>query len=135
MTDGADLANQLRGRLEDTGAMSVRLRPGDADTDLVLEDRKAWTSTVLAWLQPLLDHPLRGSAGTISRAEGQARSTDAPDPLYAAFGRLQTQAAKDNVLLPLTQRDEYVYTRQGAQVEPTSFGPGWQLGLWGITDN
>ena len=133
--DGADLANQLRSRLEDTAAITVRLRPGAADTDLFLEDRKAWTPTAIAWLQPLLDAPLRSSASTINRASAQARSAEAPATMVSALGTLQAQAAKDAVLLPLTQRDEYVYVRQGAQIERTSFGPGWQLGLWGTSDS
>jgi peptide/nickel transport system substrate-binding protein len=131
--DGKDLANQLRSRLEDTGGMSVRLRPGDAGCDLRLEDRKAWTPTAIDWLQPVLQDPLPSSASTIRRAEAQARGADAPSTLYAALGTLQSQAAKDGVLLPLTQRDEYVYVREGAQMVATSFGPGWQLGLWGIS--
>jgi peptide/nickel transport system substrate-binding protein len=133
--DGADLANQLRSRLENTGGMSVRLRPGDADTDLLLEDRKAWTPTAIAWLQPVLDDPLKSSASTISRAEAQARSAEAPATMDSALATLQAQAAKDAVLLPLTQRDEHVYVRQGAQIAPTSFGPGWQLGLWGTSSS
>lgn len=133
--DGGDLANQLRSRLEDTGALSVRLRPGDANTDLLLEDRNAWTPTALAWLQPLLDPALKSSASTIRRAETQARSSDVPATLYSALGTLQSQAAKDNLLLPLTQQDEYVYVRQGAQIAATSFGPGWQLGLWDVSDS
>jgi peptide/nickel transport system substrate-binding protein len=133
--DGADVANQLRTRLEDTGAITVRLRSGDADTDLLLEDRKAWTPTAIAWLQPMLDDPLKSSATTINRAASQARSADAPDAMDSALGTLQAQAAKDDVLLPLTQRDEYLYVRQGAQMALTSFGPGWQLGLWGITSS
>ncbi len=133
--DGVDVANQLRGRLEGTGGMSVRLRPGDPDADLLLEDRKAWTPTAIAWLQPLLDDPLKSSASTISRAAAQARSPDAPAAMDSALDTLQAQAAKDVVLLPLTQRDEYVYVRQGTQISPTSFGPGWQLGLWGISNS
>jgi peptide/nickel transport system substrate-binding protein len=131
--DGADLANQLRNRLEDTGAITVRLRPGGADTDLLMEDRKAWTPTAIAWLQPMLDDPLKSSASTINRAAAQARNADAPATMDSALAALQAQAAKDAVLLPLTQRDEYVYVGQGAQITPTSFGPGWQLGLWGTS--
>ena len=29
---------------------------------------------------------------------------------------------------PVTQSDEHVYVRDGAEVSPLSFGPGWQLG-------
>ena len=46
---------------------------------------------------------------------------------------LQRKAASDLVLLPLTQSDEYVLTAPTVQVPANSFGPGWQLGLWGIT--
>jgi peptide/nickel transport system substrate-binding protein len=133
--DGADVANQIRSRLEDTGAITVRLRPAGTDSDLFLEDRKAWTPTAIVWLQPVLDDPLRPSAGTINRAAAQVRSADSPTTMQAALATLQAQAARDAVLLPLTQRDEYVFVREGATMEPTSFGPGWQLGLWGTTSS
>ena len=56
--NGRDLAIQIRTRLEDTGGLSVKLAPGEAGADLQLVDRKAWTATALAWLQPYLDAPL-----------------------------------------------------------------------------
>ena len=56
--NGRDLAVQIRTRLEDTGGLSVKLAPGEAGADLQLLDRKAWTATALAWLQPYLDAPL-----------------------------------------------------------------------------
>ena len=51
----------------------------------------------------------------------------------AAAGALQKQAAVDLIVLPISQSDEHVYARAGVEVPATSFGPGWQLGLWGIS--
>ena len=129
--DGSDLAGQLRSRLEDIGGVSVRLTAGSSDADLLLEDRKAWTPTALAWLQPFLDSPLASSVGTIQRAEVQARTGETPIVTTTALGVVQAQAGNDLTVLPLTQHDENLYLR-GAEMDPASFGPGWQLGLWGI---
>ena len=45
---------------------------------------------------------------------------------------LQRQAAADLVLVPMTQSDEYLFTAPKVEVPANSFGPGWQLGLWGM---
>lgn len=129
--DGPDLAAQLRSRIEGIGGVSVRLVAGGPDSDLLLEDRKAWTPTALAWLQPFLDSPLASSADTIQRAELQARTGETPIATNTALAVLQAQAGNDLSVLPLTQHDEKLYLR-GAEMDPASFGPGWQLGLWGI---
>ena len=50
----------------------------------------------------------------------------------ALLGALQKQAAVDCVLLPISQSDEYLLARSGVDVSATNFGPGWQLGLFGI---
>ena len=50
-----------------------------------------------------------------------------------AMASLQRQSAVDATIVPLTQSDEYVLTAPTVQVAPNSFGPGWQLGLWGIS--
>ena len=129
--DAADLAAQLRSRLEGIGGVSVRLVAGNTDADLLLEDRKAWTPTALAWLQPFLDSPLASSAETVERAELQARTGETPIVTDTALAALQAQAGNDRTVLPLTQHDENLYLR-GAEMDPASFGPTWQLGLWGI---
>ncbi len=131
--DGSDLANQVRSRLEDTGGMSVRLRPNDGDTDLLLEDRKAPTPTPIAWLQPVLDSPLPGSEAAIDRADSTARTSDDAQVRDAALATLQEQAATDDVVLPMTQGNEVVYTASGVRTTSTTYGPGWQLGLWGLS--
>jgi peptide/nickel transport system substrate-binding protein len=130
--NGLDVATQIRTRLEDSGGLSVRLRPDEAG-DLTVVDRKAWTATALAWLQPYLEAPLAASAKSVAATESEfRRATDdtTGDRLLAA---LQKQAASDLVVLPLTQSDEYVYARTGVRLAATSFGPGWQLGLFGIS--
>lgn len=139
MPDGQDTATQIRTRLEDTGGMSVRLRAVDPthDTDnppdLMVLDRKAWTSTGLAWLQPYLDAPLSHSASEVAGLERRYRSATEEGDAMRAMASLQRQAAADGVLVPLTQSDEYVLTAPTVQVPANSFGPGWQLGLWGMT--
>lgn len=140
MPDGRDTATQIRTRLEDTGGMSVRLRavdPTAADTDppdLMVLDRKAWTSTGLAWLQPYLAAPLPASAEDVAELQRQYRGAGIGEEAVAtrSMASLQRKAAADLVLLPLTQSDEYVFTAPKVEVPANSFGPGWQLGLWGI---
>ena len=139
MPDGQDIATQIRTRLEDTGGMSVRLRAVDptADSDppdLMVLDRKAWTSTPLAWLQPYLEAPLPKSTEEVARLERQYRGAGIGEEAEAtrAMASLQRQAAADLVLLPMTQSDEYVVTAPKVEVPANSFGPGWQLGLWGM---
>lgn len=133
--NGRDLAVQIRTRLEDTGGLSVKLAPDDPAADLQLVDRKAWTATGLAWLQPYLDAPLPESAATIRSLESRFRATPTYEPATAdrLLGALQRQSATDLVVLPISQSDEQLYTRAGVEVDPSSFGPGWQLGLWGIS--
>ena len=135
MPDGQDLAIQIRTRLEDTGGLSVRLRPGGRDADLTLVDRKAWTATGQAWLQPYLTDPLPGSAELIATLEQRYRTrtgTEEPDALRT-LGALQSQAAVDATVLPVTQSDEYLLAAEGVSLQTTPFGPSWQLGLWGMS--
>lgn len=138
MPDGRDVATQIRTRLEDTGGLSVRLKAVNpaAETarapDLMVLDRKAWTSTALAWLQPYLEDPLLRSAAEVRVLENRFRAATSEAVAARALAGLQRQAAADLTLLPLTQSDEYVLTGPGAEVPANSFGPGWQLGLWGM---
>ncbi len=134
MPNGQDIATQIRTRLEDTGGLSVQLRANDTRADLVLVDRKAWTATALAWLQPYLDAPLTGSAETVESLDEQFRAATTDEAVNTLLAGLQKQAATDLVLLPISQSDEFVYTRAGVDIAPTSYGPGWQLGLFGISN-
>lgn len=138
--DGQDIATQIRTRLEDSGGMSVRLRPVDPTNDprnppdLMVLDRKAWTSTGLAWLQPYLNNPLPARSN-VAELETAYRSAGIGEEAEAtqAMVSMQRTAATDAVIIPMTQSDEYVFTAPTVQVPANSFGPGWQLGFWGIT--
>jgi peptide/nickel transport system substrate-binding protein len=132
--NGRDIATQIRTRLEDTGGLSVRLR-ADEPADLTLLDRKAWTATALAWLQPYLEAPLPGSVEFVTAT---ARSFHAVPPTDTAsadqlLAALQKRAAADLVVLPVSQSDEHVFVGPGVEMAENSFGPGWQLGLFGIS--
>lgn len=131
--NAADIADQVRNRLEDTGGLSVRLAAGSADADLVLRDRKAWTSTALSWLQPYVDDPLPSSETVVTTTTIAFRASTNEADANARLATLQRQAAIDLVLLPISQSDETVWVRAGADIGAASYGPGWQLGLFGIT--
>lgn len=131
--NAVDLADQIRNRLEDTGGLSVRLAPGSADADLVLLDRKAWTSTALSWLQPYVDDPLTVSEASVTATANAFRASTDETSSARLLATLQRQAASDAVVLPISQLDETVWVRSGADVSAGSYGPGWQLGLFGIT--
>jgi peptide/nickel transport system substrate-binding protein len=130
--DGRDIATQIRTRLEDTGGLSVQLRP-DEPADLTLVDRKAWTATALAWLQPYLEAPLPASANTVATTERSFRATTTDEAANLLLAALQERSATDLVVLPVSQSDEQVFVGPGAEVAETSFGPGWQLGLFGMS--
>jgi peptide/nickel transport system substrate-binding protein len=132
--NGQDIATQIRIRLEDTGGLSVQLKPGDPNADLNLVDRKAWTWTALAWLQPYLDAPLEAVEPTVSTIETEFRATTDDAAANRLLAALQKQAAVDLTILPISQSDENFYVRRGIEMSGTSFGPGWQLGLFGISN-
>jgi peptide/nickel transport system substrate-binding protein len=134
MPNGQDLATQIRGRLENTGGLSVQLRPGDLNADLNLVDRKAWTATALAWLQPYLDAPLPTAASTVKTIETEFRATTDGNTANRQLAALQKQAAVDLTLLPISQSDEHIYIRRGVEMSGGSYGPGWQLGFFGISN-
>jgi peptide/nickel transport system substrate-binding protein len=132
--NGQDIATQIRIRLEDTGGLSVQLKPGVTDADLNLVDRKAWTATALAWLQPYLEAPLPTVASTVSTIETGFRATTDGETAAQQLAALQKQAAADLIVLPISQSDEHVYLRRGVEMSDGSYGPGMQLGLFGISN-
>ncbi|QGN32709.1 hypothetical protein GJV80_07705 [Microlunatus sp. Gsoil 973] len=128
-----DLATQIRTRLEDTGGMSVLLRPDDPRADLQLVDRKAWVPTGVAWLQPVIDDPMKGQQSEIASGLEKAREAGVGSPqLSGALAELQHAAAEEKIVLPLSQSSEYVYLGPRTKATSDGFGPGWQLGLWGF---
>jgi peptide/nickel transport system substrate-binding protein len=129
-----DIATQIRTRLENTGGLSVQLKPGEPNADLNLVDRKAWTATALAWMQPYLDEPLPTAASTVSTIEIEFRATTDSAAANRLLAALQKQAAVDLTVLPISQSDEHVYARRGVEIGAGSYGPGWQLGFFGISN-
>lgn len=128
-----DLATQIRTRLENTGGLSVLLRPNDPGADLQLVDRKAWTPTGVAWLQPVIDNPLKAQQSQIAAGLQKARQAGVGSPqLSSALAELQQAAAEAKTVLPISQAPEYVYIGPGTTAAANGFGPGWQLGLWGM---
>ena len=134
MPNAQDLAMQIRSRLENTGGLSVQLKPGDLNADLNLVDRKAWTWTALAWLQPYLDAPLPAVDSTVTTIEVEFRATTDSAAANRLLATLQKQAALDLIMLPISQSDEHFYVRRGVDMSGGSFGPGWQLGFFGISN-
>jgi peptide/nickel transport system substrate-binding protein len=134
MPNGQDLATQIRGRLENTGGLSVQLKPGEPNADLYLVDRKAWTWTALAWLQPYLDAPLPAVESTVTTIETEFRATTDNANANRLLASLQRQAALDLIMLPISQSDEHFYVRRGVEMSGGSFGPSWQLGFFGISN-
>ncbi len=130
--DARDLADQIRSRLEDTGGMSIRVRPDDAGADIALVDYKAWTSTPLAWLQPYVEAPLPSSEAKVGYLVTQYRETTEPKAADALLAQIQRQAAQDLTVLPVSQGDEHSFVAKGQVMAETSFGPGWQLGFFGM---
>ncbi|SDE25703.1 ABC transporter substrate-binding protein [Auraticoccus monumenti] len=131
--DGGDLANVVRSRIEAAGDMSVRVAPDAAEADLFLVDEKAWTPTAEAWLQAYVNSPAVGSTVRVQELMDRYRAETDPVIIEGLLSELQKQAGADAVLLPLDQSDEPIYLAEGTSWTPGSFGPGWQLGLWGIT--
>ena len=135
--DSLDQAGQIRTRLEAAGGISVRLVDTDAAgtpaTDLRLIDRKAWSDTAIAWLQPYLSAPPESSKRQVQVWEQTFLSTIVAASGQTLLTSLQQQAAVDAVILPVSQGDEQVFLADGMSVRATAFGPGYQLGLWGFT--
>jgi peptide/nickel transport system substrate-binding protein len=134
MPNGHDIATQIRGRLENTGGLSVQLKPGELNADLNLVDRKAWTATALAWLQPYLDAPLPAAESTVNTLETEFRATTDSDAANRLLAELQKQAALDQIVLPISQSEEHVFVRRGVEMSGGSYGPGMQLGFFGISN-
>ena len=81
---------------------------------------------------PTWTHHCPTSRRRWTRWRPQFRGTTEPAAADRLLAVLQRQSALDLVMLPISQSDEYLYARAGVEVSALSFGPGWQLGLWGI---
>jgi peptide/nickel transport system substrate-binding protein len=68
----------------------------------------------------------------VTTIETEFRATTDSAAANRLLATLQKQAALDLIMLPISQSDEYFYVRRGAEMSGGSFGPGWQLGFFGI---
>ena len=66
--------------------------------------------------------------------ETEFRATTDSDVANRLLATLQKQAALDLIMLPISQSDEYFYVRRSVEMSGGSFGPGWQLGFFGISN-
>jgi len=60
------------------------------------------------------------------------RQATEPKQADALLAQLQRQAAQDLTILPISQADEYSFSAEGTDIAAASFGPGWQLGYFGM---
>ena len=129
----ADLARVLRDRLESNAGLSVQLKPDTNEADLLLTDRGAWVNTPEGWLQSYLDDPLPASAPKLTQLSDSARQADDKVLRSSLLSEIQQQAALDATVVPISLGPQTLFARAGVRVEPQSYGPCWQLGLWGFT--
>ena len=99
----------------------------------MLVDRKAFTATGLAWLLPYLEHPLPDNAALIKTLEMRYRSVTEETESLRVLGALQRQAAID-LRAAAADPVRRVHLRPAGRRASAigSFGPGWQLGLFGM---
>ena len=83
-------------------------------------------------MQPYLATPLPETAAIVNTLQLRYRTVTQETEALRALAALQRQAALDLVLIPLTQSDEHIIAREGVTAPVNSFGPGWQLGLFGM---
>ncbi|HEX3200285.1 MAG TPA: hypothetical protein VHR39_22290, partial [Propionibacteriaceae bacterium] len=84
--------------------------------------------------QPYLDAPLPAAASTVRTIQTEFRATTDSGTANQLLAALQHQAAVDLIVLPISQSDEHVYVRRGVEMGGGSYGPGWQLGFFGISN-
>ncbi|MBU3977352.1 ABC transporter substrate-binding protein [Propionicimonas sp.] len=127
----ADSARMLRDRIEELDTVSVRITTS-AKADLVLTSAPAWINNSLGWLQLYLSAPLASSKAKLSSLEAHARGATG-NSRAADLSELQQQAAADNTVLPVSQRDGLLLVGPNVKIGGGAFGSGQQLGFWGFS--
>jgi len=100
--------------------------------DLVLSNYKAWNVTPIAWLQPYRTASLPGSADKIASLEKLYRTTTDQATRDSSLSELQSQAAVDAIVLPISQEDDDMFLVAAVKVHEPTYGPGYQLALWSV---
>ena len=131
--NGRDLAIQIRTRLEDTGGLSVKLAPGEPDADCAGGPQG-------------VDGHGPGLAAALPRRAAARRAPRSVNTMETAVPRHHRGAAADRLLAALQRQSRagpgvaadqpvrrvHRTPAPGSRCRRVSFGPGWQLGLWGI---
>ena len=135
--NGQDIATQIRTRLEDTGGLSVQLRARAEPTPTSTAGRTArrgrrprWPGCSPTWTPrcpPSADdgRPTRDASSAGPRTTGRGRDQLLGELQQPGRGRPGRAADQPVRRVPCTPG-------AGVEVPDDSFGPGWQLGLWGI---
>ena len=120
-----DIATQIRTRLEDTGGLSVQLRPGEPDADLTAGRPQGVDRDRPGLAAALSRRPAarRRRDGSIDRDRVPQDDRTTPRRMQL-LGALQKQAAVDLIVLPISQSDEHVYTRGGVEMSADVLRPG-----------
>ena len=134
---GRDLAVQIRTRLEDTGGLSVKLVPEEAGADLQLLDRKAWTATAIAWLQPYLEAPLPDSALDSEHGRDAVPRHDRPGGGRPAAGRpaaAERGGPGDAADQPVRRAPVRPGRRRGQHGAPSDRAGSWVCGASAVAE-
>lgn len=125
-------ARSIRDLIEASAGVSVQLVADTPTADLVLFNYKAWNVTPVAWLQPYRTAALPGSAEKIASLEKLYRTTTDQTTRDSALSELQSQAAVDAIVLPISQEDDDMFLASGVKTHEPMYGPGYQLALWSV---
>ena len=132
VTGEQDMARSIRDRIEASVGVSVQVVADTPTADLVLSNYKAWNVTPIAWLQPYRTAALPGSADKIASLEKLYRTTTDQATRDSALSELQSQAAVDAVVLPISQEDDDMFLAADVKTHEPMYGPGYQLALWAL---
>lgn len=125
-----DVAQLLRDRIEGLDSVSVRLTTS-RDADLLLTVSPAWVDNATGWLQLYVAAPLATSQKKLAAWDAASRLSIGT-ARNQAVAAIQTQAALDDTVLPVSQTDQSLLLGPGTEMADGNFGSGQQLGLWGF---
>ncbi|HML51333.1 MAG TPA: ABC transporter substrate-binding protein [Propionicimonas sp.] len=125
-----DVAQLLRDRIESLDSVSVRLTTS-RDADLLLTVSPAWVDNATGWLQLYVEAPLSSSQKKLAGWDAASRLSIG-SARNQAVAAIQTQAAVDDTVLPVSQTDQSLLLGPGTAMADGNFGSGQQLGLWGF---
>ena len=132
ITGEVDMARSMRDRIEASVGVSIQVVADTPTADLVLYNYKAWNVTPIAWLQPYRTAALPGSADKIASLEKLYRTTTDRATRDSALSELQSQAAVDAIVLPISQEDDDMFLASGVKTHEPLYAPGYQLALWAM---